>query len=530
MTDGLLENALRASAVLSVALVAAGFARRRSAAFRHRILAAGVVSALAMPALIEVAPGWQWPSAPHTPAAEVGAVVSTDASSVAAPARPRSGTLILAVWSLGCFASAASLAVGLARLRLIARAARPIAAPRWAGHLGRKVRFLESPDVVQVMTWGIFRPRIVLPKAAREWSPDRLRAVLGHELAHVGRSDWAWQIAAELLRAVYWFNPLARIASRMLREESERAADDEVIAAGMNGEDYAGHLLDLAGTLGPARSPAPGFAIAKRSVFERRVRALVDRETNRSAVSRPVLGTILGTFLIVGLLAAGCGASRTLAVQAPGGAGGIVTGTVADRTGARIPGVELRLTPVSGAPGPESVIVSDRTGAFGFTGVEPGDYRLTAALPGFRNTEVVGIAVEAGQTLRYDLSLQVAAASTAVVVSATRLPPPPPLPPRPFQPIRIGGNVAQGRLVRPVTPVYPGSERESGIEGVVVLEATIATDGTVSDTRVVTGPAGLREAAVAAVRQWQYEPYLLNGIPVETVTTITIEFNLRDPE
>jgi protein TonB len=81
-----------------------------------------------------------------------------------------------------------------------------------------------------------------------------------------------------------------------------------------------------------------------------------------------------------------------------------------------------------------------------------------------------------------------------------------------------------------VTPVYPESERESGIEGVVVLEATIATDGTVSDTRVVTGPAGLREAAVAAVRQWQYEPYLLNGIPVETVTTITIEFNLRDPE
>ena len=58
------------------------------------------------------------------------------------------------------------------------------------------------------MTWGWRRARILLPAVAEEWSDDQIRIVLAHELAHIARGDWAAQLAAEVLRAIYWFNPV----------------------------------------------------------------------------------------------------------------------------------------------------------------------------------------------------------------------------------------------------------------------------------------------------------------------------------
>ena len=77
--------------------------------------------------------------------------------------------------------------------------------------------------------------------------------MLRHELAHIRRGDWAVLIAAELLRAVYWFNPLVWIACSRVRQESEYACDDAVLNAGVEGSEYATHLLDLARTLNANR-------------------------------------------------------------------------------------------------------------------------------------------------------------------------------------------------------------------------------------------------------------------------------------
>ena len=82
------------------------------------------------------------------------------------------------------------------------------------------------------MVWGFFRPTILLPADASNWQEERLRAVLLHELAHIQRNDWESQLIAQVMCAVYWFNPLVWFAARRMRVEAERACDDHVLNAG----------------------------------------------------------------------------------------------------------------------------------------------------------------------------------------------------------------------------------------------------------------------------------------------------------
>jgi len=108
--------------------------------------------------------------------------------------------------------------------------------------------------------------------------------------------------------------------------------------------------------------------------------------------------------------------------------------------------------------------------------------------------------------------------------TGTSLPPPPKVeaPRR----IRVGGNVQQARIITQIRPVYPPLARQARISGVVRLQAIIAKDGTIQELQVISGHPLLVQAALDAVKQWRYQPTLLNGEPVEVVTTIDVVFNL----
>jgi len=85
------------------------------------------------------------------------------------------------------------------------------------------------------------------------------------------------------------------------------------------------------------------------------------------------------------------------------------------------------------------------------------------------------------------------------------------------------------KLIHRVQPVYPSLARQARVQGVVVLEAIVTKDGTVDGLRVLSGRPLLAQAALDAVRQWRYDPTLLNGEPVEVITTITVTFSFRTP-
>ncbi len=104
---------------------------------------------------------------------------------------------------------------------------------------------------------------------------------------------------------------------------------------------------------------------------------------------------------------------------------------------------------------------------------------------------------------------------------------PPPPKPKPTGPVRIGGNVQAAKLVNRITPVYPPLARQTRISGTVRLHAIISKDGTIQQLEVISGHPLLQQAALDAVRQWRYQPTLLNGEPVEVDTTIDVIFSLN---
>ena len=109
-------------------------------------------------------------------------------------------------------------------------------------------------------------------------------------------------------------------------------------------------------------------------------------------------------------------------------------------------------------------------------------------------------------------------------------PPPPPVKeaPKPVVPqrIRVGGNVQAARLVRQPKPVYPPLARQARIQGTVRFNAIIGRDGTIQNLQLVSGHPLLVPSAQDAVKQWVYQPTLLNGEPVEVITIIDVNFTL----
>lgn len=100
----------------------------------------------------------------------------------------------------------------------------------------------------------------------------------------------------------------------------------------------------------------------------------------------------------------------------------------------------------------------------------------------------------------------------------------------PVQRYRVGGNVMAARMVKQVQPKYPKAAKKAGITGAVLLHVIITKDGSVTEIQYVSGPEELAQSAMDAVRQWKYQPMLINGKPVEVDSTIKIVFTLGNQE
>ena len=273
----LVSIALRASAVLALVLLALLALGRVSAALRRLVVLLGLGVCAALP-LISVA----FPELPAlrvaAPAGAVRIYAETLSSAETEPAPPppvaapvpaasklSPPDVVGAVWLSVTLLLLVRLGSGLLRARrLVKRAV--------AGEAG----VYSSRDVQGPLVVGLWRPCILLPVAAEEWSAERRRAVLLHELAHVRRRDGLALCLGQLSAALYWFQPLVWIALRRLRRECELAADEDVIAAGMRPSRYAEHLLAVARAM---VVPSGVVAMAARpSELSRRVGVLVGRD------------------------------------------------------------------------------------------------------------------------------------------------------------------------------------------------------------------------------------------------------------
>jgi protein TonB len=104
---------------------------------------------------------------------------------------------------------------------------------------------------------------------------------------------------------------------------------------------------------------------------------------------------------------------------------------------------------------------------------------------------------------------------------------PPPLPPAVVKPVRPGGLIREPKKIVHVPPLYPAIAQQAHVEGIVILEAVIDERGNVDHVKVLRSRPLLDQAAIDAVRAWKYTPTLLNGVPVQVLMTITVNFNLH---
>lgn len=548
----LLESAFEFALITAIALTATAILRRRSAALRHWILSSALACGAVAPVLGLVVPSWHVPldavSAPPVlgqgeQLATADATASgspTDAERAGGPARTTLATAantIVGIWAAGAGLNLALLLAGIWRLTRVRSRSHPILDRRWtdlardmsrAYGLRRAVALLQSDHPTLIVTWGMVRPEVIVPRAAAEWTDDRARVVLAHELAHVQRRDWPVQMAAELLRAVYWFNPFAWIICRQLRHESEHATDDKVLNAGVDGGHYASHLLDLARAVRDRHEawwPAP--AIVRSSTLERRIAAMLSSHVNRRPLTRTVrLGTVGALFGLAAAIASAQGALATF------------SGSLLDPMNRSLPNARLVLTHVQTSAKHE--VRSDGTGRFEFAGLPSGEYVLQVQQMGFRTLE--GRVSITGNSVQQNLTLQIGTLEETVLVrpgeSGT-----PSAPSSEDDALREAkrrqrereamacGSTPQGGNVRPpmklthVAPQYPLHLGNAGIDGTVGMQAVIAKDGSIRDVHLVR-PAhpDFNAAALAAIRQWRFDSTLLNCMPVEVTMRVTVNF------
>jgi len=561
----LLDSTFKVSFVILAGLVATVLLRKRSAAIRHWALAAAILCATLMPVLQLVVPAWQIGVVFDGPArgasVEVGPVdvevgraapllreEPAPVASSTAQRLPTSG-LLASAWMMGSGVSLLILLVGLTRLAWLASRARPVSSGTWtrlADAIGRDyslrwpVQLLQTDHPSLLVTWGLVRPKIIIPRAAELWTEDRVAVVLRHELAHIRRGDWVVQIAGELLRAAYWFNPLLWIACSRLRQESEQACDDEVLVRGVEGPDYATHLLEVARALkvdSAPRLPAP--AVARSSSLERRIRAMLDARLIRNPTTRSARFLTAAALLS---LTVGIAAAQTGPVT--------LSGSVFDSTGAPVPGATVVLT--NAQSGAKFVVTTDSGGQFSFVPLPADSYVLAAEVPGFKKLE--NQVVLSGKSVRRDLTLSLGDLRETISVRGSRSPDEAAAssdkailsskigareatstadPDRSSylaalegcKPSATGGRIRPPRKIKDVRPIYPASLQQAGVQGKVGLEAIIGTDGAIREANVVDPVhPELDAAALEAVRQWQFDGTLVNCSPAEVKMKVSITF------
>ena len=336
----LMGSALKSTAILGLAWVVSRILRGRSAASRHLVWTAAAAGVIALPVLSLALPAMRMPGAGllaySTNAMFRAVAVQTEQPASAAQTvsrRPEApagrptgsppdwrGWLMLA-WAAGLAAALAQTMAAFASVWRIRRSAKPFIDRGLCDELSRSLGIDQPAEVLvsaagsMPMTFGILRPAVFLPSDSADWSGERRRVVLLHELAHIRRGDVATHLLARLALILHWWNPLAWTAWREFLKERERATDDLVLQAGARASEYAGHLLEVARSMNTA--PAIGWAavaMARRSQLEGRLVAILDERVNRHAPGR---AAALAAVVVAAGLVAPLAAVRAQDNQAP---------------------------------------------------------------------------------------------------------------------------------------------------------------------------------------------------------------------
>ena len=548
------------TAVLLAAHVILPRLRARSAAQRHLLWAASLATAATLPLLALLFPRWEpewarlgddWPAAlavwtPWAPAQ--GADVIVRATGVEA-ASWEAVRWIVPLWIAGTGVALLLLARDVARLIHLVRDAVPLSDRRCTAlcrtaaecfGLSRVPLLLVSRHAVMPMTWGLRRPCIMLPASALDWASERLRAVLTHELAHIARADWLTHLIAQLACAAYWFHPLFWSAERALGRETELAADDEALGAGIEPGQYASDMLAIVRASGGDSLSRPVMAMARTKPLERRIAALLQPAANRARVSRrtTVMTAAISVAVVVPLAtltASGAldvdvrtvavpAAIKTFTSAAPAPAAPLVRGRLdaGPREPVTLPEIDEYTTPPlysdeARRRGVEGIVTLafhvDEAGAVSAARVLRGlgsglDQNALVALRQwrFRPGRRQGVPAAMDAEVDVEFNLRSEGVNELIANDMATL---------------VGPDVTPPRVVRTSRVSLRGLDAQ----GLVVLDVVLQQDGSPRVVRILRslGPEA-DERAVRHFEQWHFTPAMKGGVPVKVRMNAEVRF------
>jgi TonB family protein len=314
--------------------------------------------------------------------------------------------------------------------------------------------------------------------------------------------------------------------------ESEIACDAEAVHSGLKPSVYASELLAIAKSLGrDARLSSLAIGMTRTRYLEARLQAVLTPHAQSKRSGRLALSASLTAFAVA------ASAITPRSIQQPINQGestmkntilsalftsvslsaATVSGSVTGPAGEAIPDAKVLVyNPDSGA---KQEVTTSSDGKFSVAGTGAGQYILRVAKPGF-NSSFRAFDLKADSTVNRQITM--AAPGTQQVPDSISDPDS-----SESKPIRIGGMVAQSNLVTKVQPLYPAAAKAARVQGTVELEITVTKDGVPAELRVVSSPSDdLSESALEAVRQWRYRPTLLNGSPVEIISSVIVNYTL----
>ncbi len=488
-------------------------------------------------------------------------VVLSDASVAPSELSPISWLVI--VWAIGALVRLAWIVAGQRRLRRLAiegvmvndDAALADARELAGLHLDTEVPqsltatrrvdvpVLQAPAAPCVFGWP--HATVLVPLMLADLPHDQRLAVYLHELLHAARSDVRRSYVDEAWRTVWWWQPAVWWMLARVRLTRELHVDRAVVASTGARRAYVEALL----WCGARRwSLAMGAPVgAGRHALVRRVAVLCE-EVEMSRLRRWC--TAAGMVVTFGIATAWMGMYSPLRAAQEAGV------PYADVAASSGPGPLERaaVVPTLDAPAPRRVFAVDPVWNEDGVGYR---FRVNLVLDAGGNVAEARVVVMAGMALSTDARVPHAAAARQAAIAAVRqwqFEPPITAPmlvatdvtvgridkssdmyTRRVQSeetgnrsgLRVGGNINLPRQVHRVSPVYPPAAQEAAVQGVVILECTVGPDGSVTDVTVLRSIPLLDQAAIDAVRQWRYEPTLLNGEPITLVMTTTINFTLQ---
>ncbi len=275
----------KATILLAVGLVGDLLLRRHWIVLTSTLWNVAFLGLIVLPPAAILCPGWELPILPGEGTTEALQTIPPPASGLGFGAK-----LLLCIYGLGTLLTGIRLAASWRAVRRLQHRALPVRTDVWLqrfetliqrlGLTERPIRLLHSPEVNVPMAMGAWNPAIVIPSQIigdtrlATVSQSAIDAILIHELAHLARADFDWQLLERVVGVALWFHPLAWIAQRRSAFVRERACDEFVVYTTADAPGYAETLLSLAAMRSRARTLALGVAAVRLGTLARRLEAI----------------------------------------------------------------------------------------------------------------------------------------------------------------------------------------------------------------------------------------------------------------